>query len=337
MFMVMIERHCQHVLDTDALAILPAPSTPEPLQPIVEDEGRHPKTDEPLWSESWYFDFADLGQSVGGWLRLGLIPNQNHAWINALLCGPEMPTIAVLDFEAPLPADHTHVSTDDIDLVLDAVDPLKTYRVTMRGSGHAHDDPADLLRGVTGRPVELTMDLTWTTAGTPYQYRISPRYEIPCTVSGTVTADGRTCTFTDVPGQRDHSWAARDWWGMEWVWSALHLDDGTHLHGVDMRIPGAPPIGLGYVQTPGEPLLELQSVTAQETFGENDMPLDTTLELGPGDPEKIVASVVVAGHAPVSLTSSDGRVSRFPRAWATVTTADGRTGVGWIEWNRNVP
>ncbi len=333
MFMAMIERHCQHVLDTDALAILPAPARQEPLQPNAEDEGRHDKTDEPMWSESWYFDFADPGQSVGGWLRLGLIPNQNHAWINALLCGPGMPTIAVLDFDAPLPGDHTHVSADGIELVLDAVDPLKTYRVTMRGSGQAYDDPADLLHGVPGRPVEVTMDLTWSTAGTPYLYRISPRYEIPCTVSGTVTADGRTYTFSDVAGQRDHSWAARDWWAMEWVWSALHLDDGTHLHGVDMRIPGAPPIGLGYLQTAGKPLVELQSVTARESFGENDLPLGTTLELAPGD---VVASIDVRGHAPVLLTSSDGRVSQFPRAWATVTTADGRTGVGWVEWNRNV-
>ena len=29
------------------------------------------------------------------------------------------------------------------------------------------------------------------------------------------------------------------------------------------------------------------------------------------------------------------RVSRFPRAWAIVTTGDGRTGAGWLEWNRN--
>jgi hypothetical protein len=333
MFMAMMERHAQHVLDTGALTVLPGPSVPEPLRPNTEDEGRHPKTDEPLWNESWYFDFADLDQSVGGWLRLGLIPNQNHAWINALLCGPEMPTIAVLDFEAPLPTDHTHVSTDDIDLVLDAVDPLKSYRVTLRGSGQAYDDPADLLHGAAGRPVDVTMDLTWTTAGTPYLYRISPRYEIPCTVSGTVTADGRTYELTDVAGQRDHSWAARDWWGMDWVWSALHLDDGTHLHGVDMRIPGMPPIGLGYVQTAGEPLLELQSVTARESFGDDDLPHATTLELAPGD---VAASIVIQGHAPVSLTSPDGRISQFPRAWATVSTADGRTGIGWLEWNRNL-
>ncbi|MDT5338074.1 MAG: hypothetical protein QOD90_3579 [Mycobacterium sp.] len=331
MFMTMIARHCTHVLDLDAMAVLPAPSTPEPLQPNVEDEGVHEPTDEALWSESWYFDFADPGQDVGGWLRLGLIPNQGHAWINALLCGPHIPTIAVLDFEAALPEVHTHVHTGGIDLELEATVPLQSYRVSLRGRGEAYDDPADLLRGTPGRPVDVAMDLVWTTAGTPYQYRLSTRYEIPCTVSGTVSADGHSFEFSDVAGQRDHSWAARDWWSMEWVWSALHLDDGTHIHGLDLRIPGAPPIGAGYVQRGGE-VVELKTVVARETFGDDDLPVGTTLEIAPGD---TTASIDIRGHAPVLLTSVDGRVSRFPRAWATVTTTDGRTGVGWLEWNRN--
>ncbi|MGH7290126.1 MAG: phosphotransferase, partial [Myxococcota bacterium] len=297
MFMTMIARHCEHVLDTDALAVLPAPSTPEPLQPNADDEGTHEPTDEALWNESWYFDFADPGQDVGGWVRLGLIPNQGHAWINALLCGPDMPTIAVLDFEAALPTDHTHVHTDDLDLELEAITPLRSYRVSLRGRGQAYDDPAALLRGDSGRPVELVMNLTWTTAGTPYQYRLSTRYEIPCTVSGTVTTDGRSFEFTDVAGQRDHSWAARDWWSMEWVWSALHLDDGTHLHGLDLRIPGAPRMAAGYAQRAGD-VVELQTVVARETFGDNELPLGTTLEMSPGD---ITATVDIRGHAPVLL------------------------------------
>jgi hypothetical protein len=331
MFMTMIARHCNHVLDMDAMAILPAPSTPEPLQPNPEDEGVHDPTDEALWSESWYFDFADPNQDVGGWLRLGLIPNQGHAWINALLCGPHMPTIAVLDFEAALPDDHTHVHTDCVDLELEAVVPLQSYRVALRGRGEAYDDPADLLRGKPGRPVDLAMDLVWTTVGTPYQYRLSTRYEIPCTVSGTVSAEGHSFRFSDVAGQRDHSWAARDWWSMEWVWSALHLDDGTHVHGLDLRIPGAPPMAAGYVQRAGN-VVELMTVVARETFGEDELPVGTTLEITPGD---TTVTIEVRGHAPVLLTSTDGRVSRFPRAWATVTTTDGRTGVGWLEWNRN--
>jgi hypothetical protein len=87
----------------------------------------------------------------------------------------------------------------------------------------------------------------------------------------------------------------------------------------------------GYVQRQGD-VVELQTVIARETFGDDDLPLGTSLEIAPGD---TTATIVVQGHAPVLLTSTDGRVSRFPRAWATVTTTDGRTGVGWLEWNRN--
>ncbi|MGX9791739.1 DUF7064 domain-containing protein [Mycobacterium sp. MMS18-G62] len=330
MFMVMLERHCQHVLDTNALDVLPEPVVPQPLTPHSVDEGRHKATDEPLWNESWYFDFADPRHDVGGWIRLGLYPNQRIAWINALVCGPGIPTIAVNDFEAGVPEELTAIRADGIELALSATEPLQTYRVTLRGRGQAYDDPAALLRGESGRAVEVTMDLVWTTAGTPYQYRITPRYEIPCSVSGSIAVNGREFELHEAAGQRDHSWGVRDWWAMDWVWSALHLDDGTHLHGVDIRIPGAPAIGVGYIQSPSRPLVELQSVVARETFADNGLPLTTTLNLG-----ELTATVDIRGHAPVLLTSSDGRVSHFPRAWALVTTGDGRTGVGWVEWNRN--
>jgi Ecdysteroid kinase-like family len=332
MFMTMLRRHSQHVIDTDALATLPRPAAPEPLRPSAIDESAHEPGTEPMWSESWYADFVDESQGIGGWFRLGIIPNENRAWVNALLCGPGIPTLAVNDFEVALPDEAAAVVTDAIELTHAATEPLQTYHVRLRGSGQAYDEPSALLRGEAGRAVELSMDLTWTTTGTPYQYRLTPRYEIPCTVSGTVVADGRVLDVASVPGQRDHSWGVRDWWSMDWVWSALHLQDGTHLHGVDLRIPGAPPIGVGYVQPPDGPLVELQSVSAREEFGDDGLPVATELTLAPGD---ITATVDIRGHAPVLLTATDGRVSQFPRAWATVTTADGRAGVGWLEWNRN--
>ena len=95
-------------------------------------------------------------------------------------------------------------------------------------------------------------------------------------------------------------------------------------------MPGDPAGNVDVVAPVGRPLVELQLVTAQETFGDNDLPQSTALRY-----DDVTATIGIRGHAPVLLTATDGRVSHFPRAWATVTTEDGRTGVGWIEWNRN--
>ncbi len=334
MFMTMLQRHSEHVLDTDALATLPAPAPVEPLCPSSDDESAHTATDEPLWSESWYADFADAAEGFGGWVRIGLIPNQQTAWLHALLCGPGLPTVAVVDFEVPLPADPWAVHTGAIDFTHSADEPLRTYRMALRGLGQSYQNPAGLLRAEPGTPAEVEIDLEWTTDGTPYQYRIATRYEIPCTVSGSVTIDGQRYTVDSVPGQRDHSWGVRDWWSMDWVWSALHLDDGTHLHAVDIRIPGVPPVGIGYVQDRGGAVTELQTIAPRATFDADGLPVSATLAVDPGG---ITATVDVRGHAPLRLVANDGRISQFPRVWATVSTADGRTGVGWLEWNRNLP
>ena len=334
MFLTMLDRHTSHVLDTGALEILPIAADEEAPQPDPEDEATHTPGAEPLWNESWYWDFADPEQRIGGWIRLGLIPNQNVAWINALVCGPDMPTVALLDFEAPMPADPNEITADGIELRHRATIPLHDYRVQVNGPALAYDDPATLLTGGPGRPANLTLDLTWFTNGTPYAYRIASRYEIPCAVTGTITAAGRTYELTAVPGQRDHSHGVRDWWTMDWVWSALHLDDGTHLHGVDLRIPGMAPVSVGYSQPPGAPVIETTSVRAEAEFADNGLPVSTTLTMNPGP---IIATVDIRGHAPVRLVAPDGRVSFFPRAWAVVHTDDGRDGVGWLEWNRNQP
>ena len=333
MFMTMLQRHCEHVLDVDALETLAAPTVAEPLRPSRDDESAHAATGEPLWSESWYADFADAASGFGGWVRIGLIPNQQTAWLHALLCGPELPTVAVVDFEVPLPADPWVLQTGAVDFRHSVGDPLHTYRIGLHGRGQSFPDPAALLRGEQGAPVDVAIDLVWSTDGTPYKYRLTTRYEIPCTVSGTVTADGRRYTVDSVPGQRDHSWGVRDWWGMDWVWSALHLDDGTHVHAVDIRIPGVPPVGIGYVQDRGGTVAELQTITARQTFDADGLPATATLAVDPGD---ITATVDVHGHAPLRLVAADGRISEFPRVWATVSTADGRRGVGWLEWNRNL-
>ena len=331
MFMTMLQRHCEHVLDTDALAILPEPAAVQPLCPDSSDEASHTPTDEPLWNESWYADFVDAAQGLGGWVRLGLIPNQRTAWLNGLLCGPDLPTVALVDFEVALPADPWSVHAGAIEFTHSVVIPLSRYRVALSGPGQSHQDPAALLRGEQGSPVDVALELEWTTAGTPYQYRVTTRYEIPCTVTGYVTIGDTRYALDAVPGQRDHSWGVRDWWSMDWLWTALHLDDGTHLHAVDVAIPGVPPMSVGYVQR--NAVQELEKISRTETFDAVGLPVGATVAIEPGD---ISATVDIHGHAPLRLVAEDSRISQFPRVWATVRTADGRTGVGWLEWNRNL-
>lgn len=98
----------------------------------------------------------------------------------------------------------------------------------------------------------MTMNLVWATDGAPYKYRVTTRYEIPCTVTGTVTVNDKFYRMDSVAGQRDHSWGVRDWWSMDWMWSALHLGDGTHLHGLDINIPNVPRWASATSRTPTE-------------------------------------------------------------------------------------
>src|SRR5207302_5016036 len=68
------------------------------------DERRHASSDEELWGESWYFDFAARDASVGGYVRLGLYPNKGVAWWWATCVRPGEPTVLVREHEAPLPS-----------------------------------------------------------------------------------------------------------------------------------------------------------------------------------------------------------------------------------------
>lgn len=42
----------------------------------ADDELRHPWDDDPNWRESWYYNFSDPLNAIGGWLYLWAPPNQ---------------------------------------------------------------------------------------------------------------------------------------------------------------------------------------------------------------------------------------------------------------------
>jgi thiamine kinase-like enzyme len=335
MFMTTLARHAQHALDLGALELLPVPGSgrPAPLRPEPPDEGRHQPGPEELWNESWYFDVIAPDGDLGAYVRVGLYPNLGRCWYTAFVCGPGRPTLAVVDFDAPLPSgDGLAVETELLRADHTCQEALERFRVVLEATGQAHSDPAAFLRGEPGEPMPVGLDLTWETAGAPYAYRLTTRYEIPCRVSGTITVGDETFALASAPGQRDHSWGLRDWWSMDWVWMAGHLIDGAHLHAVELRLPDDRTLAVGYLQPPAGELLELERVEASEEVDDHGLITRAALSLHPPGLE---VEVEPLAFGPLRLESDDGRVAFFPRAMCRIKCSDGRRGLAWVEWNRN--
>jgi hypothetical protein len=202
-------------------------------------------------------------------------------------------------------------------------------RVRAEGVGESFVDPSDVYRGQSGEPIELGVDLSWRTDGVPFHYDITTRYEIPCLVSGTLRLGDRTVDI-DCQGQRDHSWGERDWWAFGWCWMAARLTDGTRVHAVDVRIPGID-VAFGYLQDRSGSLAVVEAASVTEDLGPEGFPLKGRAVLNDG---LIDVSIEPLAFGPLLLTSSDGRTSRFPRALARFSDSEGRTGLGWVEWNQ---
>jgi hypothetical protein len=116
------------------------------------------------------------------------------------------------------------------------------------------------------------------------------------------------------------------------MWSAAALEDGTRVHAVALRIPDAPPLGVGYVQGGEGSLVELDAVQAEEDVGGDGLIERARIVVDRGVPALDVRPLA---FGPLRLEAPDGRVSHFPRAMCSFRAADGRSGLGWMEWNRN--
>jgi hypothetical protein len=292
------------------------------------DEVRHAPDPDDLWNESYYLDVVDESGTVGGYVRLGLYPNLSVAWWTTCLVIAGEETVLSVAYDLDVPVGDSLVATGPgTSIEIDVVRPLAEMRVVATAPAARFTDATEVYVG-SGVPTELALDLTWTTDGEPYHYGVATRYEIPCTVAGTMAVDGTTYTLVG-PGQRDHSWGVRDWWAFGWCWLAARLDDGTRLHAADIRIPGMPML-FGYVQADGV-TTSLDRLEVSEELGAEGLPTRGTASLGPSG---IDVRIEPLGFGPLVLVADDGRTSRFPRAMARFVAADGRPGLGWIEWNQ---
>ncbi len=292
-----------------------------------EDEARHRSGDEQLWGESYYMDFVTDDGSLGGYVRVGWYPNLGVVWWTTAIVEPGGRTIMWVSYDAPAHSD-TSAEGPNYSVDLDLA-PLEALGVRADGIGASFSDAVGVYLGDTGEPIELGLDLSWTTDGQPFHYDSMTRYEIPCLVAGTLRLDHRTVDIKG-QGQRDHSWGVRDWWSFGWSWLAVRLSDGTRIHAVDARIPGLD-VAFGYVQEQSIPLTIVTSADVTEDLGAEGIPTRGNAILNDGLVELAIEPLA---FGPLVLVSPEGRLARFPRAMARFSESDGRTGLGWIEWNQ---
>ena len=297
------------------------------------DEQRHGPGPEPLWNESYYLDFVDGEGDLAGYVRIGLYPNLGVTWWTTMIVGADRPLVSSLAFDLPIPGGAgLAIGSDGFDVAGTVDDPLTAMSVVGTAPAAVLHDPAAVYRGDVGMSTGLALDLTWSTDGVPYQYGVTTRYEVPCLVAGEIVVGGERHAV-EGQGQRDHSWGVRDWWAFGWCWAAARLDDGTRVHFADIRIPGQG-IALGYVQPPDGSVHPVETLEVTELLGDEGLPVHGRAVVVPGGIELEIRPIA---FGPVLLTAEDGRTSRFPRAAARFTAADGRSGTGWIEWNQPTP
>lgn len=296
------------------------------------DEGRHEHDSERFWSESYYFDFHTDDGSLAGYTRIGICANLGVTWYWACLVGAGRPLVTVIDHAVPIPPPGSlDLRHGDLTATHRCEIPNESFRLTLAATAVALEDPAETYRSLQGKPTPFSFDLEWQTDGPGgYRFRDMTRYEIPCRVSGRIEVGGEAIEF-EGHGQRDHSWGNRDWWANAWSWNAGRLEDGTRFHSVAPRtLEGENiPWAAGYVQAPGQALEPIHHSFASEELGAEGLPVSGRIEVG-----ELHLEVSPLYFSPVLLADPDGRLSRFPRCLARYTAADGRPGLGWIEWNQ---
>ena len=298
-----------------------------PVDPA--DEQTHPAGPELLWNESFYFDFTAADGSIGGYVRIGRYPNLGVIWYWACVVGPDRPLVTVIDNAVPFPSryDSLELRSDGLWADHHAETPLEHFTLGLEAFGVALDDPAETYHGLRGDRTALGFDLEWDTDGTPFRWPVGlDRYEIPCRVHGEILVGNERIEFEGA-GQRDHSWGVRDWWTPAWCWTAFRMDDGTRIHAVT-TLPSQG-FAIGYVQ-PADGGFELvDRFTSQPDLGPEGVPTSALLAVN-----GLELTVEPLAWSPVLLVSPDGAEARFPRAMARFHVADGRSGIGWIEYNQ---
>lgn len=316
---------------------------------VRRDEFFHEPGPEEHWSESHYFHFVD--EDVQGHGRIGFYPNRGQANVWAYVVAGE--SIYWVDDEVVPPEEVHGLRANRAAYTyghhLETVG--EEWGIEWHGTAQHATAPADVLAG-RGETAEVDLQLTLSdrhdlfyysdgTAGSPHRGE-DDRYEVTCDVAGTVELDGQTHEV-DCPGQRDHSWAPRQWAGdAEWLYASGAFEDGTAYHKTTAWMTGEPsePVYENGYWYDGEGITPLTDVglsadpqfsqATAEAWAEGDPPT-FELDLAWADGSTTIDVSPIATTPLEFVNESTGQRALFNRSAYENTKADGTTGGGWLE------
>ena len=143
-----------------------------------EHEFPHRPGTDPLWRESYYFNFFNPETGLGGIATIGIMPNQAKA--EALLClyrGGSR--VLLFKDEAPVMGNPETIAVGP--LVFERAEPQKRWRIRFQGQAADFENIADLGQADRARRLEsvarpeLELDLTFVGENPVFDYHTSTR------------------------------------------------------------------------------------------------------------------------------------------------------------------
>ena len=231
-------------------------------------EHRHPPGVDPLWAEWWHFDFAAPDGSIGGFLRLTLVPHGNSSWYWASIVGEHRPLVAVRHHDVELPrTSELVVRADGLWASVHCETPDEHWSMGLEAFGVRYDDPFEAFGAERGDRTPLGFDLEFEAAG-PASPISATSYAQAGEMFGELLVGRERIPFTG-PAHRTHGWGPVDWWGgdVSATTGAKAEADGDVIAVAPVRVEGVD----GRV---ARLLRELRRSGASVTWAERLLPTD---------------------------------------------------------------
>lgn len=318
-------------------------------------EHLHAHSTERDWNESYYFNFIDPARRIGGYTRVGILPNQESDIGTMMLYAGGTRLLAAIKGGHAV-ADEGGLSIGDIKY--ETVEPLKRWRLRFSGEMRDIEDSRTLpsLSPEGGAHTRVELDLLFEGMAPCFNFKnadpgavaemlvsartrlrdagqvsrvSSEHYEQAGRCSGRLAFGGREFEFAG-GGHRDHSWGVRDWSAPRlWTWLTCQFSDELAFNLSRVAIESVD-IFNGFICRDGKnfPVRRARLETDFEEDGVTQKALRFTIEDTGGKVIEVAGDVLTV----IPLDLSTRGHSTLVNEALTEYRWDGRTGYGIAEY-----